>query len=112
MSFILSCIFYAFIGSITGLIAHTLNSLVQEHVTVNAHFLKTLVWSYAKVVFVLATAVILSALFIVFVPESFLENIGTNKVFLHELVYFLYSFAAFDFTLKHVVEPTNGHSNH
>jgi hypothetical protein len=45
-------------------------------------------------------ATLATALCIVGIPESFLKLIGTDIVFFHEIVFYLFAFAAFDFGLK------------
>jgi hypothetical protein len=45
-------------------------------------------------------ATLLTGLFIVIIPNAFLKSIGVEVEFFHQLVFYLFAFAAFDFGLK------------
>jgi hypothetical protein len=104
MSFIAACLLYALVGSLIGVVAHLFNGVVQSHIDFNTKYLKSIVLNFAKVSFVWIGTVILTSGFILLFPDTLLRLINTDQAFLHGLVYYLYAFAAFDFTLKNVVE--------
>lgn len=100
--------FYAFIGSVLGIAAHLFNGVVQEHIHFNTIYVLKLIYNFLKLSLVLILTVVCSSFIILMIPNYFLLSIGTDSEFLHHLVYYLYAFAAFDFTLEHVVEKKGG----
>jgi hypothetical protein len=104
MSFILASIFYSFIGCSAGLFTHIFNGIIQTHIHFNRYYLKKVVINFLKVLLVMSLAVLTTASLVVFVPDSFLISLNTDKRFFHDLMYYLLAFAAFDFTLKSVIE--------
>lgn len=45
-------------------------------------------------------ATLATAICIIVIPESFLKFVGSDDAFFHQLVFYLFAFAAFDFGLK------------
>ena len=104
MSFVLSCLLYALVGSLIGVVAHLFNGIVQSHIQFNKKYVTSLIINFAKVSFVWIGTVIVTSGFVLLLPDWLLKLAATDQPFLHGLVYYLYAFAAFDFTLKNVVE--------
>jgi hypothetical protein len=100
MPFILSCLFYSFIGCLTGFFSHVFNGLVQKHITFNSEYIFKTVRNFFKILAIMTLATLATALCIVGIPESFLKAVGTDTIFFHEIVFYLFAFAAFDFGLK------------
>jgi hypothetical protein len=100
MPFILSCLFYSFIGCLTGFFSHIFNSLIQKHIKFDPQYiLKTLI-NFFKILGVMTLATLFTGLLILAIPNRFFGLIGTDVVFFHQLVFYLFAFAAFDFGLK------------
>jgi hypothetical protein len=108
MSFVLGSLLYALLGSIVGMVTHLFNGIAQTHIQFTSRYIKSVVINFLKLSFVWIGTVMITSGLILLIPESLLKNINTDTIFLHGLVYYLYAFAAFDFTLKYVVE--NKHS--
>lgn len=104
MSFVLGSLFYAFLGSVIGLVAHFINGVVQSHIRFDWKYVKGLLTNFVKITVVWVIAIIIVAGVVQSLPESFYMKFGTDKDFMHHLIYYLYAFAAFDFTLDHVIE--------
>jgi hypothetical protein len=100
MSFILSCLFYSFIGCLTGFFAHIFNGLVQSKVKFDSQYVLKTVRNFFKILAIMTLATLITGLLILIIPTGFLKLIGTDLVFFHELVFYLFAFAAFDFGLK------------
>jgi hypothetical protein len=100
MPFILSCLFYSFIGCLTGFFSHIFNGLIQKNIKFDSEFILKTISNFIKVLGIMILATLATALCIVGIPESFLKLVGTDTVFFHEIVFYLFAFAAFDFGLK------------
>jgi uncharacterized membrane protein len=100
MPFILSCLFYSFIGCLTGFFSHIFNGLIQKHITFDAQYILKTLFNFFKILAVMTLATLLTGLFIILIPTSFLKSIGVELEFFHQLVFYLFAFAAFDFGLK------------
>ena len=104
MQFVLSCLLYAFIGSFVGLVVHIINGAVHHKIVFNRTYVTTVLRNFARISLVWLLAVLVTATGISLIPHSFLVSIGAEKKFLEDLVFYLYAFAAFDFTHAQVVE--------
>ena len=100
MPFILSCLFYSLIGCLTGFFSHIFNGLIQSKITFDSQFVLKTTGNFFKVLVIMTLATLATALCIVGIPESFLKLVGTDTAFFHEIVFYLFAFAAFDFGLK------------
>jgi uncharacterized membrane protein len=100
MTFILSCLFYSFIGCLTGFFAHVFNGLVQKHINFDFQYILKTIKNFVKILAIMILATLITGLLILSIPSSFLTLIGTDTVFFHQLVFYLFAFAAFDFGLK------------
>jgi uncharacterized membrane protein len=100
MAFILSCLFYSFIGCLTGFFAHIFNGLIQKHITFDSSYILKTICNFIKILAVMILATFVTGLLILIIPSSFLGLIGTDMLFFHQLVFYLFAFAAFDFGLK------------
>jgi hypothetical protein len=100
MPFILSCLFYSFIGCLTGFFSHIFNGLIQKNIQFNGQYILKTARNFLKILAIMTLATLATALCIVGIPESFLKAVGTDTVFFHEIVFYLFAFAAFDFGLK------------
>jgi hypothetical protein len=100
MTFILSCLFYSSIGCLTGFFAHIFNGLVQSNIKFDYKYILRIVRNFFKVLAIMTLATLVTGLVILGIPESFLKMLGTDVTFFHELVFYLFAFAAFDFGLK------------
>jgi uncharacterized membrane protein len=104
MSFILASFLYSFVGCLAGLFTHIFNGIIQEHIHFNRHYIRKIFFNFVKVFGVMFFAVLSTALFVLIIPDSLLKSLSTDTAFLHQLMYYLLAFAAFDFTLKSVIE--------
>jgi hypothetical protein len=100
MPFILSCLFYSFIGCLTGFFAHVFNGMIQKHIQFDSVFILKTIGNFVKILGVMTLATLATGILILAIPKSFFGLIGTDVVFLHQLVFYLFAFAAFDFGLK------------
>jgi hypothetical protein len=100
MSFLLSCLFYASIGSLTGFFVHIFNGLVQSKIVFNAEFIAKTTRNFAKVIIIMALATLVTGALVLPIAGSFFAVIGTDSTFFHQLLFYLFAFAAFDFGLK------------
>jgi hypothetical protein len=100
MPFILSCLFYSFIGCLTGFFAHVFNGLIQKHIQFDSAFVLKTIGNFVKILGVMTLATLTTGILILAIPISFFGLIGTDIVFFHQLVFYLFAFAAFDFGLK------------
>jgi hypothetical protein len=100
MTFIFSCLFYSFIGCITGFFSHIFNGLIQKHIKFDTQYVLKTVFNFFKILGIMTFATLLTGLFIISVPGTFLKYIGVEVDFFHQLVFYLFAFAAFDFGLK------------
>jgi hypothetical protein len=100
MPFIFSCLFYSFIGCLTGFFSHIFNGLVQSRNKFDSNYIFKTIGNFFKILAIMTLATLVTAIFILGIPESFLNLIGTDIGFFHQLVFYLFAFAAFDFGLK------------
>ncbi|MBC7406360.1 MAG: hypothetical protein H7230_02740 [Candidatus Parcubacteria bacterium] len=100
MTFVLACLFYSFIGCVTGFFAHIFNGLVQSQIQFDWQYILRTVRGFGRVLSVMSLATLITAILILFVPDSFLAILGTDTMFFRQLVFYLLAFAAFDFGLK------------
>jgi hypothetical protein len=100
MTFIFACLFYSFIGCLTGFFAHIFNGLIQSKIQFDAKYIFKTVFNFFKILAIMILASLFSGLFILILPVSFLKLIGVEIEFFHQLVFYLFAFAAFDFGLK------------
>ena len=100
MTFLLSCLFYSFIGCLTGFFAHIFNGLIQSKIHFDLEFVFKTTRNFCKIIVIMSLATLVTALLILGIPSGFLSIIGTDTVFFHQLLFYLFSFAAFDFGLK------------
>lgn len=56
--------------------------------------------NFVKIIAIMSLANLVTALIILGIPSSFLSFIGTDTLFFHQLLFYLFAFAAFDFGLK------------
>lgn len=97
MPFIISCLLFSFIGSLAGFLAHIFNGLIQTHITFDLKYILKTIHKFIKVLIVMGSSTLIISTLILILPNAFLVNINTNQEFLHQLVYYLFAFAAFDF---------------
>jgi hypothetical protein len=100
MPFILSCIFYSFIGCLTGFFSHIFNGLIQSKIKFDSDYILKTIRNFFKILAIMTLTTSTTALNILGIPNSFLGLIGTDISFFHQLVFYLFAFAAFDFGLK------------
>jgi hypothetical protein len=100
MTFILSCLFYSFIGCLIGFFAHIFNGLIQKHIHFDIDFIRKTTTNFFKILGVMILATLATAIIIIAIPGDFLLLIGSDIAFFHQLVFYLFAFAAFDFGLK------------
>jgi hypothetical protein len=100
MTFILSCLFYSFIGCLTGFFSHIFNGLIQQHIKFDSVFILKTIFNFFKILGVMTLATLATAVLIIGIPNSFFGLIGVDVVFFHQLLFYLFAFAAFDFGLK------------
>ena len=100
MTFLFSCLFYSFIGCLTGFFAHIFNGLIQSKIHFDLEFVIKTTRNFVKIIVIMSSATLVTALLILGIPNSFLAYIGTDTIFFHQLLFYLFSFAAFDFGLK------------
>lgn len=100
MSFILSCLFYSFIGCLTGFFAHIFNGLIQAKIKFDSGYIIKTIQNFIKILAVMTLASLTTGLFILVIPSSFYTLIGSDMIFFHQLVFYLFAFSAFDFGLK------------
>jgi hypothetical protein len=100
MPFIPSCLFYSFIGCLTGFFAHVFNGMIQKHIQFDSAFILKTIGNFVKILGVMTLATLATGILILAIPNSFFGLIGTDVVFFHQLVFYLFAFAAFDFGLK------------
>jgi hypothetical protein len=93
-------LFYSSIGCLTGFFAHIFNGVVQSQIHFNSKFVIMTIRNFGKVIVIMTLATLLGSLIVLGVPDSFLRFIGSDKEFFHQLLYYLFAFAAFDFGLK------------
>jgi hypothetical protein len=102
--FLMRILVFVIIGSIIGVATHLFNGIVQSDVSVNKHFLQTLTHNYFKIILVLMLSVCTVGVLIAIFP---FHNIGVDAAtldILHQVVFYLYAFGAYDFTQTHVVK--------
>ncbi|MBC7472277.1 MAG: hypothetical protein H7196_03405 [candidate division SR1 bacterium] len=100
MSFILSCLFYSFIGCLIGFFSHIFNGLIQKNIVFNTQYIIKTIYNFFKILGIMTLATLATAICIIVIPESFLKFVGSDDAFFHQLVFYLFAFAAFDFGLK------------
>jgi hypothetical protein len=100
MPFILSCLFYSFIGCLTGFFAHVFNGVIQKHIQFDSVFVFKTIGNFIKIFSVMTLATLITGILILAIPNGFFNLIGTDVIFFHQLVFYLFAFAAFDFGLK------------
>ena len=100
MTFLLSCLFYSLIGCLTGFFAHIFNGVIQSKIHFDLEFVIKTVRNFVKIIVIMSLATLVTALLILGIPNRFFTFIGTDAVFFHQLLFYLFSFAAFDFGLK------------
>ena len=97
MSFILSCLLFSFIGSFAGFLAHIFNGLIQTHIAFDLKYISKTVHKFIKVLIVMGSSTLIISLLILILPDTLFTYINSDEEFLHQLVYYLFAFAAFDF---------------
>jgi hypothetical protein len=100
MNFILSCLFCCLIGSFTGFFAHLFYGFIHHDIQFNWEYIRTTIFNFLKVVFTMTMATLLIAIIILVIPDKFYPSIGLEMGFIHQLIYYLLAFAAFDYGLK------------
>ncbi len=100
MTFILSCLFYSFIGSLTGFFVHIFKGVIQTKIIFNAVYIKKTIINFVKVLVIMILATLATGLVILTIPPSVYDVIGGDMDFFHQLLFYLFAFAAFDFGLK------------
>lgn len=100
MPFIFSCLFYSFIACLTGFFAHVFNGMIQKHIQFDSEFILKTIGNFVKILGVMTLATLTTGILILAIPNSFFNLIGTDVIFFHQLVFYLFAFAAFDFGLK------------
>jgi hypothetical protein len=100
MTFLLSSLFYSFIGCLTGFFSHIFNGFIQSKIHFNKDYILKTIFNFFKVFAVMTLATLVTALLILVIPAWFYTLIGSDIPFFHELVFYLFAFAAFDFGLK------------
>lgn len=100
MTFILSCLFYSFIGCLAGFFSHVFNGLLSKDVNFNRVFINKTLRNFIRILGVMTLATFLLSIIILGIPESFFTFLGSDIIFFHQLLYYLLAFAAFDFGLK------------
>jgi hypothetical protein len=100
MPFIFSCLFYSFIGCLTGFFSHVFNGLIQSKIKFDSDYVIKTVRNFFKILVIMTLATLSTAILILGIPNSFLSFIGTDLAFFHQLLFYLFAFAAFDFGLK------------
>lgn len=98
MSFITSSLLYSYLGLVIGFLTHLFYGIVQSSIVFNRRYIVRLIHSFLKLalVFLMVNLALL----------PFSQIIGHDE-FTRQLVYYIMSFAAFDFTF-HVVKANAG----
>ena len=100
MSFLITCIFYAFIGCTCGFFVHIFNGLIQTKIQFDAEYIRMTFFNFLKTIFIMTLSSIFVAMIIIIIPNSFYNLIGVEMVFLQQLMFYLIAFASFDFGLQ------------
>jgi hypothetical protein len=100
MTFLLSSLFYSSIGCLTGFFVHIFNGIIQSKITFDLKYILKTISNFFKVLVVMSLATLIIGILIIAVPLEFFSMIGTDQLFLHQLLFYLLAFAAFDFGLK------------
>ena len=100
MTFVSACLFYSFIGCVTGFFAHIFNGLIQSQIQFDWQYILKTVHGFGRVLSVMSLATLITSVVILFIPDSFLAILGTDTIFFRQLAFYLLAFAAFDFGLK------------
>ena len=83
-----------------GFFAHIFNGVVQTTIEFNSEFLRKTIANFSKTMLIMILASSVTALFVLIIPDILLIFLETDKLFLHQLVFYLFAFASFDFGLK------------
>jgi hypothetical protein len=100
VSFLLSCLLYATIGSILGFFVHIIDGIIAADIHFDAEFILKTTINFTKVLFVMSFTSLLCGALVLTIPTQFLESIQTDSKFMKDLIFYLLAFAAFDFGLK------------
>jgi hypothetical protein len=100
MTFLISSLFYSSIGCLTGFFVHIFNGLIQSKITFDTQYLHKTLMNFFKVLGVMSLATVVIGLLVIALPKEFFNMLGTEELFLHQLLFYLLAFAAFDFGLK------------
>jgi hypothetical protein len=94
MNFLIACSFYSFIGCLIGFFVHIFNGLVQTKVKFDLNYIKKTIFNFIKTLIIMLATTLCITLFIGFLSKN------QDEEFLHQLVFYLFAFASFDFGLK------------
>jgi hypothetical protein len=100
MTFLLSCLFYSIIGCVIGFFVHIFNGLIQTKIKFDSEYIKMTILNFAKTVLIMSLTTLCFAFIILIIPNSFYSLISLDESFLHQLVFYLFAFASFDFGLQ------------
>jgi hypothetical protein len=94
MTFIIACLYYSFIGSCIGFFVHIFNGLIQTRIKFNLTFVKKTTINFTKTLAVMLASTLSMGLVILILPSP------QDIEFYHQLVFYLFAFASFDFVFK------------
>lgn len=100
MQFLFLCLFYSFIGSVAGFFVNMFNGAVQSNIVFDPKYITKTMDNFFKVLMVMLLVTFAVTGLVLIIPTWFLEWLGTDSVFFHQLVFYLFTFAAFDFGIK------------
>ena len=100
MTFIISCFFYSLVGCSIGLFAHIFNGLIQVEIQFNWSFVMRTISHFGKILGAMTLTTIVIGLAVLAVPNSFMIFLQRDLIFFHNLVYYIFGFAAFGLGMK------------
>jgi ABC-type transporter Mla maintaining outer membrane lipid asymmetry permease subunit MlaE len=83
-----------------GFFVHIFNGVAQSKVHFNQKYILKTVFNFFKTLFVMGTTSLIIGTIVLLTPEKILISIGTDKLFLEQIVFYLFAFASFDFGLQ------------
>jgi hypothetical protein len=83
-----------------GFFVHIFNGIAQSKVHFNQKYILKTIINFFKTLFVMGTTSLIIGTIVLLTPEKVLISIGTDKLFLEQIVFYLFAFASFDFGLQ------------
>jgi hypothetical protein len=83
-----------------GFFVHIFNGIAQSKVHFDQKYILKTIINFFKTLFVMGTTSLILGTILLLTPEKVLNSIVTDKIFLDQLIFYLFAFASFDFGLQ------------